>query len=100
MIRPFTYGPAARTWIVTSALWPVSRFVTVAVGPPSGSVPAARIVAFGQRYIRHSRQSRKRTQCRCACSDMSGPLGGVCGGAFLAGAVQRRTDDTEQTTIA
>jgi len=35
MIRPVTYGP--RSWIVTCALWPVSRFVTFAV-VPSGSV--------------------------------------------------------------
>src|SRR6185503_10970022 len=44
MIRPFTYGP--RSWIVTSALWPVSRFVTFAV-VPSGSVLLAALAALG-----------------------------------------------------
>lgn len=40
-IRPCTYGP--RFWMVTFALWPVSRLVTLAV-VPSGSVLLATLL--------------------------------------------------------
>jgi hypothetical protein len=58
--------------IVTSALWPVSRFVTLAV-VPSGSVLLAALSAFGfhARAVRHFPAGEhirvEMTQCRCVC---------------------------------